>query len=401
MTGPRPSTSLSRYHSLDALRAVLMMLGVVRHAAMSYMPSVYVGWPYRDAEAGVFAHWLVVFIRAFQLPVFFALAGFFAAYLLEARGIRSFLRHRWSRIGVPFLVAWPFVAVTVFFLLRFVSSFSSIPSPVSYDLAAGNSNLSLGIDYLFLHLWFLYDLMILCVVACALRMLAVRIPERVRARALDLFERLVHRGGIAVLALAAALPLYRMQSWGIDSYGGPFPAPRLLALYGLFFAFGWMLFRRRRTLDGFKRRAWIALAAGVVAFLAHRHFVDTGCQPKPDRSCTGIDDGHHLGAIVFLALTMSFLTYSLFGLFLRYMDNPSPLWRYIADASFWMYIVHVPIVMLLPVLLIGVPLPGIARLATVVVASIGLMLLAYRYFVRSTVIGMQLNGRRYPRSAAW
>ena len=378
-----------------------MMLGVVRHSAMSYVPSVYVGWPYRDAEAGIFAHWIIVFIRAFQLPVFFALAGFFAAYLLEARGIREFLRHRWSRIGVPFLVAWPVVAVTVFCLLRFVSSFSSVPSTVSYDLDAGNLNLSIGIDFLFLHLWFLYDLMILCVVACALRMLAVRIPEKVRARALDLFERLVHRGGIAALALAAALPLYRMQSWGIDYYGGPFPAPRLLVLYGLFFAFGWMLFRRRRTLDGFKRGAWIALVAGVGAFLVHRHFVDIGCQPEPDRSCTGIDDGHHLGAIVFLALTMSFLTYSLFGLFLRYMNNPSPLWRYMADASFWMYIVHVPIVMLLPVLLIGVPLPGIARLATVVVASIGLMLLAYRYFVRSTVIGMQLNGRRYPRGAAW
>ena len=401
MTGALPSAGLSRHHSLDALRAVLMMLGVVRHAAMSYVPTAYVGWPYTDAEAGVFAHWLVVFVRAFQLPVFFALAGFFAAYLLEARGIREFLRHRWSRIGVPFLVAWPFLAVTVFFLLRFVSPFSSTPPTISYQLAAGNLNLSIGLDFLFLHLWFLYDLMILCVVACALRMLAVRIPERVRAGALDLFERLVHRGGIAVLALAAALPLHRMQSWDIELYGGPFPAPRLLALYGLFFAFGWMLFRRRKTLDGFKRRAWIALAAGVGSFLAHRHFVDISCQPELDRSCTGIDEGHHLRAIVFLALTMSFLTYSLFGLFLRYMDNPSPLWRYMADASFWMYLVHIPIVMLLPVLLIDVPLPGIARLATVVVASMGLMLLTYRYFVRSTVIGMQLNGRRYPRGAAW
>ncbi|MDE2773775.1 MAG: hypothetical protein OXI46_08740 [Gemmatimonadota bacterium] len=58
-----------------------------------------------------------------------------------------------------------------------------------------------------------------------------------------------------------------------------------------------------------------------------------------------------------------------------------------------------PIVMALPVLLANVQLPGIVKLAIVVVASVGLTLLSYRYFVRSTAIGMQLNGRRCPRGA--
>ena len=44
---------------------------------------------------------------------------------------------------------------------------------------------------------------------------------------------------------------------------------------------------------------------------------------------------------------------------------------------------------------------SIVKLAIIVVASVGLMLLSYRYFVRSTAIGMQLNGRRYPRGATW
>ena len=399
MTAARPLASLPRYYSLDALRAVLMMLGVVRHAAMSYVPTAFEGWPFRDAQADVLARWVIVFIRAFQVPVFFAIAGFFAAYLVEARGVRAFLQHRWSRIGMPFMVAWPVLAVTTYFVARFASPFSAVSPTISYRLSA--ENMPLAIDFLFGHLWFLYDLMIFCVVASGLRMLAIHIPEGARARALDLFAHWAHRGGIVVLALAAGLPLSRMQSWDIDYYGGPFPAPRLVALYGLFFAFGWMLFRRRETLEGFKRPAWIHLAAGVVCFLAHRYFVDNGCQPGPDRICTGTAEGHHLGAIVFLALSMSFLAYSLFGLFLRYLDNPSPPWRYMADASFWMYLVHMPIVMLLPTVLADVPLPGIVKLAIVVVASVALMLLTYRCFVRSTVIGMQLNGRRYARGATW
>ena len=56
--------------------------------------------------------------------------------------------------------------------------------------------------------------------------------------------------------------------------------------------------------------------------------------------------------------------------------------------------------MLLPLLLAGVPLPGIVKLALVVVAATGLLLLAYRYLVRPTFIGKQLNGRRYARGAA-
>lgn len=93
------------------------------------------------------------------------------------------------------------------------------------------------------------------------------------------------------------------------------------------------------------------------------------------------------------------MVYGLFGLFLRYLNKPNSRWRYMADASYWIYIVHVPFVMLLPLLLASVPLPGIVKLALVVAAATGLTLLTYRYFVRSTFIGKQLNGRRYPRGA--
>jgi len=372
----------------------MMMLGVVRHAAVSYVPTVFFEWPYRDPQADMLAYWVVVFIRVFHLPVFFAIAGFFAAYLVETRGTRGFLSHRWSRIGVPFLVAWPVLAVTMFFIVPFAARFSATPPNAAYSLAELTTPRAL--DHLFMHLWFLYHLMILCVVASALRPLAARIPAAVRARAMDLFERWVHRGGIAVLILAAGLILYRMESWAIDYYAGPFPAPRQLALYGLFFGFGWMLFRRRGTLEGFKRPAWALLAAGILCFLVYRHFFEIGCPPRPDRTCPEAGEGH-LPAVVFLALSMWLMAYGLIGLFLRYMDRPSARWRYMADASYWIYIVHMPFVMLLPLPLASVALPGLLKLALVTVMSIGLILVTYHHFVRPTSIGRQLNGRRYPK----
>ncbi len=397
MTGAPSRVTIPRYHSLDRLRASIMLLGVVRHAAMSYEPTVFEAWPYKDPQADVLVHWLIVFIRVFQLPVFFAIAGFFAAYLVQARGIRGFLRHRWSRVGVVFLVAWPVVAGTMYFVVTFASRFSSVPP--SYTYSVDELTTAHALRYIFMHLWFLYHLMILCVVASGVRLLVVRIPEGVRARALDLCERLVHRGGIAVLALAAGAILYRMQSWEIDYYAGPFPPLRMLGLWGLFFAFGWLLFCRRGTLEGFKRPAWPLFAAGIACFFAYRFFADAGCHAGPDRVCTGTSEAYHLGTVVFLSLSMCALAYSLIGLFLRYMNRPSSRWRYMADASYWIYIVHVPFVIMVPLLFARIPLPGIVKLALVVTMATGLILLTYRYFVRSTFIGKQLNGRRYPRSA--
>ena len=375
----------------------MMLLGVVRHAAMSYEPTVFEAWPYKDAQADVLVHWVIVFIRVFQLPVFFVIAGFFGAYLVQARGIRGFLRHRWSRVGVVFLVAWPLIAGTMYFVVTFAARFSSIPPTHTYTVPELTS--AHAMRFIFMHLWFLYHLMILCVVAGGVRLLFVRIPGGVRARVLDLFERLVHRGGIVVMALVAGAILYRMQSWEIDYYAGPFPPLRLLALWGLFFVFVWLLFCRRETLEGFKRPAWPHIAAGIACFFVYRFFAEAGCHAGPDRVCTGTSEGLHLGTVVFLSLSMWFIAYGLIGLFLRYMHRPSARWRYIADASYWIYIVHVPFVVLLPLPLAGVPLPGVVKLMLVSAAAFGLILLTYRYFVRPTFIGRQLNGRRYPRGA--
>ena len=55
------------------------------------------GW--NDAEAAVY--WL---IHVFRLPLFFLVAGFFAALLLEARGTGAVVRNRLVRIGIPLVV---------------------------------------------------------------------------------------------------------------------------------------------------------------------------------------------------------------------------------------------------------------------------------------------------------
>lgn len=392
----RSEAVFERYYALDRLRVVMIMLGIVRHASMSYDPSLIDAWPYKDAEIVVLSHWFIVFIRVFQLPVFFLIAGFFSAYLVETRGISAFIRHRWSRLGVTLLVAWPVVAALMAFTLWVATPLSAVPPAIHYSEAASTPRL---LENILMHLWFLYYLLILSLAAGGAQMLARRISPAVRKRILDLFARHLRGGSLIAAILIGGIALYQMQSWTIDYHGHPIPAPRLLALYGLLFGFGWLLFCRREVLKKFTGPAWFMLAGAVPCFFVYRYFVDTGCEVDLMMRCTGSSEEYHLGAVVFLSLSMWMMVYGLVGVFLRYMNRPSPRWRYMADASYFFYLAQLPVTMLLPLVLFSLPIAGLAKLTLVVAAATGLMLLVYHYGVRSTFIGKQLNGRRYPRAA--
>src|SRR6266568_2179701 len=93
-----------RYHSLDALRGAMMLLGIYLHATVAY--SRYGSWPWKDGSTtGLFVVSLGL-IHVFRMPVFYCIAGFFGALLLEQRGAVGFLRNRAVRILLPFAVGW-------------------------------------------------------------------------------------------------------------------------------------------------------------------------------------------------------------------------------------------------------------------------------------------------------
>ena len=95
-----------RLYALDNLRAAMMWLGIVLHVAVIYIagPSPL---PWRDNQTTPTADLLMAFIHAFRMPVFFILAGFFVALLIERRGARAMAHNRLRRLGLPFVVFWP------------------------------------------------------------------------------------------------------------------------------------------------------------------------------------------------------------------------------------------------------------------------------------------------------
>ena len=385
---------LPRYHSLDRLRAVMMLLGLVLHTAINYFP-----FPvqeaeqiYLDPQSSPFFDYLVKFIHSFRMPVFFVIAGFFAAFLLESRGPRAFLRHRGARIGIPLIGAW-IVIYPVTGGLAVWANTMSVGPPLTAAKSVAMSDI---LDTILIHLWFLYFLLIYCVVARFVVPLAQRtISAESRERLLDVFGRTVHRvGGPILFAGPTAITLYPMKTWTFDPSAALLPSPYPLAAFAVFFVYGWCLYTRREVIAGFKARAWTHFVFGLVLHAMYLHPFHYGYGVQ----CAERD---HLLAVACLALSVWFLIYGFVGLFLRYLEKPNTTWRYISDASYWVYLVHLPITVALPPLLAGAAMPSGVKFSLVLGATAAISLVTYHYCARATLIGNQLNGRRHPRVAPW
>ena len=186
MSPATPQAKLPRYHSLDRLRAIMMLLGLVLHSAINYFPfpDEYLDQIYLDTKSSPFFDYLVKFIHSFRMPVFFVMAGFFAAFLFDTRGAVGFLRHRWQRVGVPLIGAWIVVYPVTAVCSIYANSLST--GRTLSALASGTVSLEHLLSTVLLHLWFLYYLLIYCVIAVLMAPLLLRF--RARDGILDAFQ---------------------------------------------------------------------------------------------------------------------------------------------------------------------------------------------------------------------
>jgi glucans biosynthesis protein C len=387
----RPQT---RLHALDAVRAVALLSGIALHSALSYAPGVDSQlWPLRDSQQSVGMSVFVFLIHMFRMPVFFLLAGFFAHQMFHRQGTLGFLRNRASRILLPLVLGWivcflSIAGVVLWHLMRMNGG--QMPQSVPPEFAKAGLN--------FLHLWFLYILCWLYAVVLLLRWVIHAID---RNNALvHLADRIIRDAWVSpIKSLLLAVPIIcalLLQTDWAWWFGIPTPAysviPPVLPLfiYGYLFALGWMLNRQRALLENLGSSWLIRLLLGLGAAMVC--LVMAG----PEASVQGVHAAPvkllcyaALYGIAIISLAMAFI-----GLGIRCFATASPRIRYVSDASYWMYIAHLPVVMAIQVVLMPLELHWAIKFVTVNVATCAVLLLAYRYGVRSSWIGLMLNGRR-------
>ncbi|HPW13190.1 MAG TPA: acyltransferase family protein, partial [Thermomonas sp.] len=118
-----------RFHHMDNLRALAMLAGVVFHAALAYSPLMHPIWPLADAGRSIAVDVVAWFLHLFRMPLFFVVAGFFAALLVARRGMAGLFRNRIARVLLPLVLFLPLVLVSMHWLTMQAVANATHPSP--------------------------------------------------------------------------------------------------------------------------------------------------------------------------------------------------------------------------------------------------------------------------------
>jgi hypothetical protein len=231
---------------------------------------------------------------------------------------------------------------------------------------------------------------------------------RDRARRIGIAMRFADAGvrllsspiGPILLALPLGSAMCLHATW-YAWFGIPTPDqslyPNLAACtaFGSAFGFGWLLHRQPALLQGWAVRWPLHFCIGLLATIGCLWHI--GLAPSLTPATRDIASIAY--AVAYAVAGWSW-TFAIVGLGLRFLSGHSRLRRYLADASYWRYIAHLPLVMALQVAMTRVPWPWLLEFALVLAMAMGLLLISYDLRVRNRFIGAWLNGRRKPRGLA-
>ena len=242
----------------------------------------------------------------------------------------------------------------------------------------------------FSHLWFLWYLVWL-VVAFAL---VVWVAARLGLRLSWLSDRLVVTPALYLWAVPLTMAAQyfmgvegHFAEFGADTFTGLLPAPHVLAYYAIFFGFGAVYFGRS---EGGARigRGWqVTLPLALVVLLAGLVLTF----PEDGGTAQG---GAHWGSLFLQAAYAWMMTLGLMGLFRAVLGAGNARVRYLSDASYWLYLMHLPLIIALQGVSFEWALPSVVKLGLLIAVTTGVLLVVYEWGVRYTPVGTLLNGRR-------
>jgi glucans biosynthesis protein C len=374
-----------RIHAMDNLRALAMLAGVVFHAALAYSPLMHPIWPAADAGRSVVVDVVAWFLHMFRMPLFFVVAGYFAALLVARRGVGGLFRNRCARVLLPLLLILPVVLFSMHWLTVEAAATVAHPSPAlarirSYIDQHGALPQMPG----WAHLWFLFYLLLFTVLVWVASALELgRIGNRIAN---------LHPGW-----LVAAVPM--LLAPALASIGIPWPAPEFvipalwaLAFFGIHFALGYQLFHRSDMLDRLQPLSPVLLIGAVVAYALLFWSTDGFVAARP------ASPRHVLHALL-EACAGCWMTLWCLLAARRWLAGRSATMRWLADASYWAYLVHLPLLLAIQYRLLDVQLHWMAKFVIATISTLALSFASYQLLVRHTLIGRLLNGKPQGRFA--
>ena len=397
------NSNSDRISFLDHLRYLMVLLVVVLHAAISYS-NFGPWWSVKEAnESSVFFDVVLLLFDVFPMPILFFIAGYFAIPSFRKKGRRLFLGRKFKRLGLPLLLTIPLISPLFGYIHHYTRhGYSSLFGFGEYWLDYMKSALDFRVKILtsvdqfsHSHLWFMSLLLFFFILFAVL----ARNPlQRKPAGPKDTPETASHG---SILALLAGVGFLTMLSTFIaDSIfanpSNPDPwvsianvlqfQPGKVISYALYFGMGAYAFHKKwfvaKELPG-RLSLWTVLSIllSLCYLAALKHLLDSAS----------------IGIYLLFLFVKSFFCVSSFMAFTiwahLHWTRPSRIDALLASNSYFIYITHLFIVIILQLVLsFWSGGPALVKFGMIVVASVfiscGISQYALRPHPRLTVIGI-------------
>jgi glucan biosynthesis protein C len=351
-----------RLYYLDGLRGLLMVMGIFLHASLIYSPQS--KWLLRDTHTSVFLAGIEPVIHAFRMPCFFIISGLLTAVVLERKGATNFIYSRVLRLSLPIASTALLLNSVQAMLLAF-----HYGRPF-WQYFSGTGWVS--------HLWFVIDLL--------LYTLGFTVLWHYRSRfCTDRLIVLTQLGeGIILVMPLLSLGLkvlgYSVLCSSGSMIGGFLDANELLH-YSIFFVFGAVYKPGMNSETANRIAVWsflLLLLAIVASVLSSHRIVQIGVTHSIEWASS------------LLCLWLGRIL----------LNRPSKALRYLADASYTIYLFHHLVVIVLGLFLLPMPIAPEVKFLVVVAATATINIFIHRYIIqRLWWLELLFNGK-LPLSSA-
>ena len=229
---------------------------------------------------------------------------------------------------------------------------------------------------IFHHLWFLYYLLWLVLGFIAITWLL----GKLKWKALPDWLVTSSLRWLWLLPVTLVAQLFMPGEFGPATAIGFLPWPPILVYYAIFFLFGAICFGRD-TFETKVGKLWpLSFILAVPPLLAGL------CLVKSQNN-----------GLLLAACSVAYawlMIFGFIGFFRHFFSSENSRIRYISDSSYWLYIMHLPVIMFLQAMVSAWDMPSLPKFLIACAATTLPLLLIYEFVVRYTFIGTLLNGKR-------
>lgn len=357
----------NRLHSLDALRGIAMLFGIFVHIALCYCVFCSKFWLIQDHYQTIIFDIIVLIIRSCRMEIFFFMAGFFANYMLKTKGDSYFIKNRILKILMPFIVFEPLMLIFI---------------PLSIQQSILNNNI-----YQFrpFHFWFLYYLLCIYISVYIFKIIKKISFLDIHNKITNTFNKIFnYKYHIFILSFITLLLLITMNFIIIDTPFGFSIEYKLLIHYSIFFYFGWAVKDNPNILNIINNNKlyYLILAMPNVVFIIISTF-----KFSDNYSNNLLYFTIHIVMFKFCyAICIWCLLLSTIGFFEKYFNKENKLFTYLSSASYWMYIIHLPLIFFLQYNLKNFIVFGWLKPIIIFLITVIILLTSYYYITKITLL---------------